>query len=237
MPPLIDRSSEEPSPPPSTKGLIPIPHLPSMSLKDRDDYYHTAFHHDIPIEKFAVPAACALYPEYAEEICSAYMEYTTFIFKVWINYDAGASKFFTDNRFQDCGELRLTHQARIHLKRIGADTVLYGTGGVRFDIGTAFRPLAQVTIELRPSKLDVGPAIDTFVADVSGRRHPGLINYLHTICEVIKDDDITDGKDGLVLADIDRLALRFLRMPDEYEERRWGERWYDGIFFGTYEDW
>ncbi|KAK5124382.1 hypothetical protein LTR85_001599 [Meristemomyces frigidus] len=233
MPPLIEPEAEPPTAPPSAGAPDTIPDLAAMSQEDRDEYYQSIFAHVIPFEDIEQPDLCLLYPAYAEEIIDAYLQHMTFAFKVWINYDGAADKSFTDDRIQDCGEIRIPPKARKSLKEIGADKAQFRN--VRFDIGTAFRPLAQLTIEVRPSKLKVGPYIDTFLADVAtDRRHYELHSYLNALCDDIKDKDLTDGEDGFMLADVERLAGRFLFMPNEYEERKREWRSYDGDFVGAH---
>lgn len=183
-----------------------------MSPEDRDELYDQAFKLDLPIEEIALPLQCTTFPDFSDEILAAYLKYTTFVFKVWINYDAAARQFYTDGRAQSCGNAIITPKARTHLREIGAGKVHFAN--VRFDIGTPFRPIGNVTVEIRPTKLDVGPAIDTFLADTSGRQHCAVIDFLDELCEHIRESDPTDGKEGLALTDVAKLARLFRRAPD-----------------------
>lgn len=237
MPPLTeeDEHGEERSASPSSIASTMVPDLAKMSQEDRYEYYDTTFAHVVPIEQIAEPNICRLYPDYTEEITNAYLQLTTFSFRVWINYDAAAEKFFTDARIRDCGEVRLPAEAVKHLRKVRADKI--ELRNVQFDIGTAFRTLARLIVEVRPSKLNVGPQIDTFLAvpgTASDRSQSYLKTFLDQLCDNFRDQDITDRKDGLTLANVEQLAARFLPMPSEYGEARRMRVGYDGMFVGAY---
>ena len=193
-----------------------------IPAEDRQELYREAYTQDIPLHLMRRPEAADTHPQFSREIVEAYFRYTTFNVQVYANYDAAAGKFYKDGRFEDCGKPILSPRQIQELKaRNGHQQMLYN---VRYDVGTAFRTLARITIEVRPTGLKVGPAVDTFIANVSGHAHMEFFDWLKDLCDLIKQVDITSGKDGFMLADVFRLATVFKREPSEAEERRmkWG---------------
>lgn len=57
------------------------------------------------LEDIDRPDICNDYVESAHDIIAAYLKYTTFTAKVWVNYDTSWKKFFVDKRIEDCGRL------------------------------------------------------------------------------------------------------------------------------------
>ncbi|KAK5138030.1 hypothetical protein LTR08_005827 [Meristemomyces frigidus] len=185
----------------------------------------------LPIEHIARPPECELYgPFFANEIQSAYLRCSTFVFKVWANYDACEKRFYTDVRYKDCGKLVLTPKSRGYLESVMADKALFRN--VRFDIGTPFRVLARVTIEIRPTTLDGGPKIDTFIADHTHHEHGRFMKFIAGRCAKIhnNENDFSAGKNGFVWEDLCELAGMFAGWPNEYEQRRRSSYLYDGPF-------
>ena len=205
--------------------------LSMLSQAERQALYEEAFSWDaIPIERLAKPSLFERQPRFANEIQCAYFQYNTFNFKVWTNYDACEKKFYTDERYNSCGLLMLTPKSRRNLKSVMADKFLFQN--VRLDIGTPFCILARITIELRPSKLDVGPRIDTFVADSTNGEHPWLMKLVETRCHEIgsNENDITAGKDGFGWEDLCTMAKLFTLWPSEAANQKRYMFEYDGPY-------
>jgi len=207
----------------------------AIPAEDRQDLYREAYSaKDTPLHLMRRPEAAEAHPQPADEVVEAYFRHTTFTIQVYANYDAAAGKFYTDTRFGSCGEPVLSPKHIQELKaKNGHRQTFYN---VRFDVGTAFRTLARITIEVRPSKLKVGPAIDTYIANVSGAAHHEFFDWVKDLCDRIKDADITSGKDGLMLADVFRLAKVFRCLPSEAEERRMNWRWSSGMWLSRCDD-
>ena len=92
----------------------------------------------VPLPRALTPTLCNIYPDLADEIIGAYLEHTTFVVKVWVNYDAAWKKFFVDGRFHDCGRVIVNAKESLLLQGLAANDVQMTR--VRFEIGSAFRP-------------------------------------------------------------------------------------------------
>ena len=93
----------------------------------------------VPLPHAATPTLCNVYPELANEIVAACLEHTTFVVKVWVNYDAAWKKFFLDRRVQDCGRLILSPKDVHAVRALAVNT--FQVNRVRFEVGTAFSHL------------------------------------------------------------------------------------------------
>jgi len=205
-----------------------LPDLATMSAEDRAAYYETAFTRDVPITMIAVPEACNVFPELAEEIVAAYVEHTTFIFKIWVNHDAAANRFYTDNNWaRDCGKLVFSPKTKRYLRKVETHKVLYRN--IRFEIGTPFRALAHFTLEVRPCKLpNILPCVDVLLDDLT-HEHPRLMAYLrHEVVDDIRDADPTNGKEGMNFKDLEELANMFFVVRPS-----WGPR---GVWMSRHEN-
>lgn len=205
-----------------------VQHLCDMTPQERQDLYEEYFSREVPIEKMKRPKECHDHPHLKNEILEAYLKYTTWVFKVWINYDAACEKLYTDARIHDCGQLMLSPKAMEYLSDIGAGAV--ELRNVRLDIGTAFQTLAHLTLEVRPSKLDVGPKIDTYVNDLGRGAHPIVMKVINRVRTIVEDSeaDATGGKNGFTIEDLEKVAAKVVLRPDLKVEMKRGWDSYKG---------
>lgn len=228
MPPLVDMDMEHAD---DTSQVEEGPiDLTRLSRYEREEVYGRAFSQlTIDIKDIARPIDCKENPDFAQEIASAYLDYPTFVFKVWINYDAATKKFVTDQRTKDRGKLLLTPKTEHRLHRISADRAVYRN--IRLDTGMAFMPLAQLTLEVWPSKVPgVRPSIDTYVNDLTRDEHQVVIKAIKDVARYFgdPDEDVTFGADGFDLVAVEALASHFaVELSEAHKMRR---RWltYDG---------
>lgn len=94
-----------------------------------------------PIQDMATPIICNTYPDFEDDILTAYLQQTTFTFKVWVNYDAACKKFYTDRRVEDCGKVVLNPTDRQYLKEVMAQKL--EVNRVILEVGTAFNTLCK----------------------------------------------------------------------------------------------
>lgn len=130
---------------PDKQGPATIEHggqiaLPQMTQQQRTMELRQRFaQKSVPLPHAATPTLCNVYPELANDIVGAYLEHTTFVVKVWVNYDAAWKKFFVDRRAQDCGKLIVNARDGLSLQGLAANNVQVKR--VRLEVGTAFRHL------------------------------------------------------------------------------------------------
>lgn len=191
-----------------------------LSDEERDEFLTETFDKEVPLEQIGRPDLCRLHSQFEDEIADAYLKHTTFVVKVWANYDGAAKEFFYDQRVEDCGKLILTSKQREDVDRIVRDITV---SKIRFDIGTAFRTLARLTVEVRGT-VDGRQQVDVF-KDVSAcQDHSKLAEEVRDLQGDMKNVDITPGKDGFSLADIDELAMWFVKPSGPAEvprQNRW----------------
>ncbi|EMC95668.1 hypothetical protein BAUCODRAFT_34433 [Baudoinia panamericana UAMH 10762] len=219
--PYEDQMVTDSALPSTSDGMITLEQLSTMSFDERQDKYWECFHEldAVPIEKLAIPDLCHEYPPFGDEIFAAYLRYTTFSCKTWVNYDATACMFYVDEqRLKTCGKLRISAIAMQHLLETNLDRAPLPT--VRFDVGTPFRSLAYLTLEVRMTPN--GPAIDPYVHILTGNnngKHDAFFQHLDTKTKQLQEGKFNalDGKEGFVLADLQRLVAWLVAKPDKGE--------------------
>ncbi|KAK3109492.1 hypothetical protein LTR53_017208 [Teratosphaeriaceae sp. CCFEE 6253] len=230
--------------PPSTASSNPPSDLAALPPDDRQTYYHTLFAHPVPIAHLHRPLLADAYPALADEIHTAYLQHTTFVFRVLVNYDAGAQRFYTSlprgrngARYADCGKWVFTCKTLENLRRADADQMVFAR--VRLDVGTHFTPLAQLTLEVwrpsQPSSLDAGgaPRVDVFVHPLA-HHDPRALRFVTAQARVIADADrdYTGGKAGFSLDDLWKIAALFRREQSAFEARAVAGYGYNGDWEG-----
>ncbi|KAK4556087.1 hypothetical protein LTR86_006783 [Recurvomyces mirabilis] len=204
----------------------------SHARKARYAEYCHLFEGESRIEDLEFPPLANHFPHLAQEITAAYLATHTFRFKVYMNYDAAAGWFYDESdsqRYGDCGKLVITPKAMAKLHRANAHKSEFSK--VVLDISTHFRLLARVTIEVRGSKLDVGPVIDTYVNSMfKEEKHKAMNQYVYGAARSFEDSqtDVTLGKHGLDLEDLECLAKNFAPFPTDEEWLARFDSWYSG---------
>lgn len=193
--------------------------LVTMSSRERVRAFRNHFIRTVEaLHSLERPPQCESYPaHFTDDIIDAYLKFTTFAVPVRVNYDAACKKFYTDRRAQDCGKLVLTPKVEQKLERtIGHDRLPLGR--VRFEIGTPFQLLCNVTVTVA-DKEGGGKEIRTRCKMATVEEHPHLCDFLQDVCTDFEDCTIPDDCEGLELANIRHLALAFNRRPNEQELR------------------
>ena len=192
-------------------------YLDLLSPEAREEYYKETFSLAVPIADIEAPFLTDDYKGLETEILRAYLRHTTFIFKIFINYDAAAQRFYADyprqnsGRYGDCGKLLFSPHVSAHLQTVKAHKALLSN--VRLDICTHLTPLAQVTLEVRP-----GPRIDHFINHVF-HEDDTLTAFINHCARQIAhpSNDATRGKAGFNLSDVGKLSSLFRVEQNEYD--------------------
>lgn len=151
--------------------------------------------------------------------------------KVWTNYDATAGRFYTanDQRYGDTGRLVLSPTALEKLHDF--DTGSGHIRRVRFEVGTAFQTLCNVTAILRRAE-DESDVFDLHagMSQLDANYHPHLANFLESVVEDISASRLPAGASGFTIGNIINLAGWFqcLRTDEEaWDHERWphNSRW------------
>jgi hypothetical protein len=95
---------------------------------------------------------------------------------------------------------------------------------VRLEIGTPFTTICDVKFSAIPSKLNVGSNVTARVGRFNAD-HPRLVDFVQNVCTEFNESDVAtaDGQGGLMVADIEGLAMWFCRQPTQGEinKTRW----------------
>lgn len=183
----------------------------AMSDEKRLEAYADAFADYVePLEILDECAYCEKYPDYREEIQTAYLQHTTFTAKIWVNYDAVDGEFHDGRRSDDCGKLYLSTSDRKHLDSPNLERCEMQK--VRLLITTPFRDLCQ--IDLHMVNTDTGRGIQAQGNMLpAGKGHGSLINFLKRCLDDIEHIGLTHGVSGMTLQDLYRFAMLFRRRP------------------------
>ncbi|KAK3724421.1 hypothetical protein LTR37_001045 [Vermiconidia calcicola] len=195
-----------------------------LNAEQRSKFFRSIFiKRAEPLEHINVPDECQQYPDFAYEVFASYLRYTTFTVKVWVNYDASCQKFHVDGRSEGCGKLDLEPQALSCLEDY-IDSCNRSLGRIRFEIGTPFATLCNVSFRVERSKLNVGETIATRMRSTpQGDQHHDLLRFVETQCDFIEGYDCEGDMHGFQLADITQLATAFKRKPThkEMQDKCW----------------
>ncbi|EME81038.1 uncharacterized protein MYCFIDRAFT_176381 [Pseudocercospora fijiensis CIRAD86] len=209
--------------------------LAALSPIIREKHYRTAFETlVIPLKDLNPPPPCHQYPPIAEEIFEGYLRHATFVARVWINYDAVTQKFFLEpDRLAGCGEMRLSGEKRRYLESYG-DALEFGS--VCFEIGTPFRVLARMCIdvirqEMEDSdgesvegpmeRLDVGASLLDPITGKNTILNGGLLKlWVVKIRDMLRrmQPGAQQGQSGLRLQDLDNIARWLMYHPHTQDE-------------------
>lgn len=163
------------------------------------------------------PSACYDYPELDRAIFKAHIKHKTFTVKIWVNFDTVEGTFFEGARAEDCGQLRIPEAKKEVIIALDPQVC-----HVIFEIGTPFRDLAHVKLDVFPNKHRPGMRVRASVHPVGDKstRWRHLENYLQECRDYIVDD-IRPGVEGLSLFELERVAALFRC------ERKWerGTAW------------
>jgi hypothetical protein len=179
----------------------------------------------VELKNLATPPQCAEYPAQAEDIRAAYLDYTTFTVKVWTNFDPVQEVFFEGARAADCGKPQVPKARLEDLLKL--DTNVFNFPNIRLEIGTPFRSLAIIRLNL-----DVKD--DSAYFDIGGmmlkqsppRRLRLLQSYLGQCVDRLREAEISQNLDITELVAIAGLFRRE-RGPDD-EEDGWEHPAYGG---------
>lgn len=127
-----------------------------MTREERESLYEGLFARQYEhLHLLEWPELHRTYPQFARKINAAYLRHTTFIVKVWINYDAVAHRFYWDDRAQDCGHIRVLNKElvdRLHFTQ-------HAFSKVRFEVCTPFTLLATMKLVVEPTGLKGAPCL------------------------------------------------------------------------------
>ncbi|KAK3674457.1 hypothetical protein LTR78_005543 [Recurvomyces mirabilis] len=207
--------------------------LDTVSPKARYAEYCNLFEGESRIEDLEFPPLADHFPHLAQEITAAYLATHAFRFKVYMNYDAAAVWFYDESasqRYGDCGKLVITPKTMAKLHRANAHKSEYSK--VVLDISTHFRLLARITIEVRGSKVNVGPVVDTYVNYMfkGDEKHKVMNKHVYNMAKGFEDpqSDVTLGKYGLDFKDLERMVDCFAPLPTDEQRLARFDPWYNG---------
>jgi hypothetical protein len=217
--------------------------LHSLSAEERQHLYKQYYGKNVePLTHILAPDECSAYPELADEIFTAYLRYTTFAVKVWINYDALQKRFFNhdDQRFQDCGQLQLTRSQRQSLESLRGGA--FEIRKVKFEIGTPFAHFCTIKVQSSTSTdPQRGPALKALVKSDGADEHPIVTSFVEDMAETLEGLYLADvGQTGFRFVDLVELATYFRRLQTadeavEYDHRPGLSIWTD--FLREREEW
>ena len=201
----------------SARRDLTISPFEELTQIERERAYIRKFAKQVePLHCIDPPSECEIYPDFRREIFGAYLHFTTFTMKVWVNYDAASKKFYMDNRANDCGKLMMRPEDTRYLSDFPPG--LLEIGHVRFELGTPFRTLCLVNFRaaVSPTNIDgyLSAKVDSLTHD-----HPALLNFIKHICAKVKEFHLPHGQKGLRLKDLEELASMFCREPTENEKQ------------------
>ena len=214
--PRPQSSTSAPHTSPATAAPPAAMILTKMNAAEREKYYESKFSNQAePLHILQFPSLASEYPLFAAEINAAYLRHTTFVVKVWINYDAMAERFYYDDRASDCGTLRLSQK--------DIDTKLKPNefGKIRFEVRTPFTYLARITIGVESTKLSLGPRIQGVKFRYFNNPAPLFADTIWDIGRTIQSDFEVSGAKGLNYDDIVTLAACFKVRP-RAADYNWG---------------
>lgn len=212
----------------------PLPPLPSdtttseeqTTTPEFDSQLYEALYagKEVQLKDVAYPAEAYERPDLQEQIMAAYLKHTTFTVKVWANFDAAEEKFFDKGqRLQDCGSLRLPADSANMLK--SSEVTFHH---IRFDIGTAFRTLVKLNLDLQYEDEDGGTP---YVA-VSGKykSHGDVRAFRDFIQWAVNSIRETSIQKAMTYQDLNRFAALFKRENDgnAYKQHQWEKPLYGG---------
>jgi hypothetical protein len=178
----------------------------------------------VELKNFATPPQCAQYPAQSQDILEAYLDRSIFTVKTWINFDPVEEVFFEGARAADCGKLQIPQAKLDYL--LGLDPREFNFLHIHFEIGTPFRTLAIIRLNIR-EKGDIAylEAKGNMVKQYPPRPLPLLQSYFAQFIKQLNKQDIDRNLDMQDLVDI---AQCFRREPkhdqraDEWEEPSYG---------------
>lgn len=180
----------------------------------------------VELKDFTEPKECAQYPEHANEILGAYLSQTTFTVKIWTNFDAAEQVFFEGARAADCGKLQVPQKKLEWL--LGLDKDDYDLDHIRLDIGTPFRTLANIFLDVHYD--DDGAYLEVRAAWKKSR--PPLVlgslrDFLDACIDFIKG---VNSDRSLDMDDLVKIATLFRRrrLLDDGDDADWEEPAYEG---------
>ena len=220
-PPLPDADDYERPQSDTTDEDCELTNLTEMTAEEREAVYKQIFCKTAEIlEHLELPAQCEAYPEFADEIYAAYLRYTTFIVKVWVNYDAASGKFYYDKRHEDCAKLVLGPKGRKKLKLMKSDNLELSR--VRLEVGNPFNNFFSVTLKAAPSDVGIDRGIEVRIADRGGLNHLLLLRFIRYVGGEVKDRSLPYDQKGMRLHDIEDVAAMFRRCPtrEEMQQKR-----------------
>lgn len=191
----------------------PFCDLDMLSGKARQQYYKRLWSNDeVPIEAIRCPLLLQEYPHFAEEITTAYLFHTTFTFEVWINYDTAVGKLYTDKRADDCGKIILTRAAMRCLGRAELDGIELPR--VRLDIGTPFKPLFEIHLNIVPTTPELGKLGRVGMLSFAKSNHPNLTTYVTEVADSIAHARRRLPRHGFTFRDLEHITKCFRALPD-----------------------
>ncbi|KAK3058141.1 hypothetical protein LTR09_001219 [Extremus antarcticus] len=193
--------------------------LHDLTPQQRQESYRKVFSTKVePLTHIEGPEVSGAELNFENEIFDAYLRYTTFAVKVWLNYDPTARRFYnhTDQRFASCGIIVLTPSQRKKIVANIAENAEFGR--VRFELGTPFTSLADVTVRVVRSTLDVGMQLKVSAKyHVNEHQHGELAGDIEVVERELQEFNIPYGRKGLCLQDLVQLAKVFRRQQTTEE--------------------
>jgi hypothetical protein len=211
---MSERTSAEPETTPDLHGRA-ASH--DQAATRRLDMLQSLFaSQDVELKHFAPPPQCAQQPDLAEDILETFLDHATFTVKIWVNFDAAERVFFGGNRAEACGKLQIPKKKLQSLLEL--DSRHYNFSHVRLEIGTPFRTLAEIVLNVREQDGET-------LVKANGkmyRQHPPiqlpiLADYLTTCVKKINNARLNT---NLNMDDLGIIASIFRRRhdDDDYED-------------------
>lgn len=173
------------------------------------------FDSTVSLKTFAPPAQCAHFPEHQDQILESFLDNAIFTVQIWTNFDAAEETFFEGARAAECGKLQLPKKKLDWL--LERDQRILSFHHVRLDIGTPFRTLVHIFLDVRYDQND--QAYLEVRATMAKRRPPRrmgtLREFIQTCIRRISEVGSDRSLDIRDLVDIATLFRRFRGFDDD----------------------
>lgn len=180
---------------------------------------------EVELKDFAPPPQCAQYPDQRTDILEAYLDHATFTVKIWVNFDAAENVFFEGPRAEACGKLQIPQAKLDYLLSLDPKEINFRN--VSLDIGTPFRTLAKIWMNVREKNGDAQLVADGDMVE----QHPprALITLLEFLAGRVRRLNRAGFSDNLGMQDLIAIA-RMFRRQHEYDddEDEWEKPCYEG---------
>jgi hypothetical protein len=133
----------------------------------------------VELKDLTKPPQCAEHPKHELDTFEAYLDLTTFVVDIWVNFDAAEKVFFEGRRATSCGTLQIPKKKLEWL--LNNEKYDFNFSRIRLDIGTPFRTLAHIWLTMR--ERDGADFLQ--VTGKMAKLHPPL--RLDLLCDFLND--------------------------------------------------